>query len=68
MQEVGLKTNMEGIGEALDLDFSATFNHVEDELFSVFSSYYKKYGVSKMESYASEQATRPSKGKSQPTC
>lgn len=58
----GLKTAMEGIGEALDLDFSVAFNQVKDELFRVFNMYYKKYGTNEMESYVSEQAVQPSKG------
>jgi len=50
----GLQTALEGIGDALDMDFSDAFNHVKEELFNVFGYYYEKYGDSEIDSHVLE--------------
>jgi hypothetical protein len=50
----GLRIALEGIGDALDMDFSDAFNHEKDDLFRVFGYYYKKYGESEIDSHAIE--------------
>ncbi|WVZ77527.1 hypothetical protein U9M48_025385 [Paspalum notatum var. saurae] len=50
----GLQTALEGIGDALDMDFSDAFNHIKEELFNVFGYYYEKYGESEIDSHVVE--------------
>jgi hypothetical protein len=50
----GLQTALEGIGDALDMDFADAFNHAKDDLFRVFGYYYKKYGESEIDSHVTE--------------
>jgi hypothetical protein len=50
----GLQIALEGIGDALDMDFSDAFNHAKDDLFRVFGYYYKKYGESEIDSHVIE--------------
>jgi hypothetical protein len=45
---------LEGIGDALDMDFSYAFNHAKDDLLCVFGYYYNKYGESKIDSHVTE--------------
>ena len=38
----GLKIALEGIGDALEMDYSDAFNPAKEDLFKIFGYYYKK--------------------------
>jgi len=50
----GLKIALEGIGDALEMDYSDAFNPAKEDLFKIFGYYYKKYGEGDIDSHDNE--------------